>query len=110
MSELVLLVGRARHDLEIGDRQRALADRGADAVGAGVAAADDDHVLAAGEDRLHVAERLVAHAPVLLRQKIHGEMDAGELAPGDRQVAALLGAAGERDGVVLVEQLRRPAR
>ena len=52
---LVLVLGRLRHDLEIGDRQRALADRGADAVGAGVAAADHDDLLAGGEDRLDVA-------------------------------------------------------
>ena len=34
--------------------QRALAERGADAVRAGIAAADHDHVLALGEDRLAV--------------------------------------------------------
>ena len=39
-------VGRPRHDLELVDRRRALAVRGAEAVGAGVAAADDDDVLA----------------------------------------------------------------
>ena len=79
--------------------------RGADAVGAGVAAADHHHVLAAGEDRLDVVERLVGDAAVLLRQEIHGEMDAVELAAGDRQVARLLGAAGERDGVVLRHEI-----
>ena len=40
------LVGRARDDLELVDARRALAVGGAQAVGAGVAAADDDHVLA----------------------------------------------------------------
>ena len=39
-------VGRPGHDLELVDRRRALAVRGAEAVGAGVAAADDDDVLA----------------------------------------------------------------
>ena len=39
-------VGRPRQDLELVDRRRALAVRGAEAVGAGVAAADDHHVLA----------------------------------------------------------------
>ena len=52
VSELVLLLRRLRHDLELGHREGALADRGADAVGAGIAAADDDDVLAAGEDGL----------------------------------------------------------
>src|SRR5262249_42003532 len=64
---------------------------------AGVAAADHHHVLAAGEDRLHVAQRLLVHAPVLLRQEVHGEVDAGEFAPRDRQVAPLLGAARQHD-------------
>ena len=59
---------------------------------------------ARGKDRLDVALRLVADAPVLLRQKIHREMDALELAPGDRQVARLLAAAGEHHRVMLFEQ------
>ena len=49
--------------------------------------------------------RLAADAPVLLRQEIHGEMDALQLAAGDRQVARLFGAAGEHDRVVLLDQL-----
>ena len=102
---LVFHLGRLRHDLEIGNRHGALADRGADAVGAGIAAADHDDLLALGENRLDVALRLVAHPPVLLRQEIHGEMDALELAAGHRQVARLLGAAREHDGVVLLHQL-----
>ena len=44
------------------------------------------------------------HAAVLLRQEVHGEMDAGEFAAGDRQVARRLGAAGEHDRVVVVDQ------
>ena len=40
------LVRRPRQDLELGDGRGALAVRGAEAVGAGVAAADDDDVLA----------------------------------------------------------------
>ena len=42
---------------------------------------------------------------VLLRQELHREMHAGELAAGHRQVARLLGAAGQHDGV----ELRRAA-
>ena len=58
VSGLFSCTGGAREDFEIGDRQRALADRGADAVRAGIAAADDDDVLAGGEDRLGAAVRL----------------------------------------------------
>ncbi len=52
---LVLLFGRLRHDLELRHRGRALAERRADAVRAGVAAADDDDVLARGEDFFDIA-------------------------------------------------------
>ena len=97
-------LGGMRHDFELGHLERALADRGADAVGAGVAAADHDDMLAGREDRLVGADRLAADAAVLLRQELHREMDAGEVAPGDRQIARRLGAAGERDGVVVVDQ------
>ena len=60
-----------------------------------------------GEDRLDVVQRLVGDAAVLLRQELHGEVDAVELAAGDRQVARLLGAAGQRHGVVLGDAARR---
>ena len=102
---LVLDRRRLRHDLEIPHRERALADRGADAVGAGVAAADDDDVLAAGEDRRARVLRLAADAAVLLRQEFHGEMDAGELAARDRQIARLLRPAREHKRVEVLEQI-----
>ena len=47
---LVLVLGRRRHDFELRHGFRALPERGADAVRAGVAAADHDDMLAAGED------------------------------------------------------------
>ena len=102
---LVFAQRRLRQDLEIGHRQRALPDRGADAIGAGIAAADDDDVLAAGEDRLARRRRLAADAPVLLRQEIHGEVDAIELAAGNGQVARLLGAAGQDDCIIVGNEL-----
>ena len=50
------VVRRLRQQLELMDARRALAVRGAEAVGAGVAAADDDHVLALGADELRRRE------------------------------------------------------
>ena len=44
------LVRRPRHDLQLGDRLGTLPVRRAEAVRAGVAAADDHHVLAGGDD------------------------------------------------------------
>src|SRR5208283_2365847 len=39
-------------------------------------------------------------AAILLGQELHGEVDAFELAAGDRQIAGMLSAAREKDGVV----------
>ena len=99
------LVGRHRQELELVHRSRALAVAGAEAIGAGVAAADDDHVLAGGEDRLRPGTRIALVAPVLLRQELHREMNALQLAAGDVQIARLLGAAREQDGVEVAPQV-----
>ena len=105
---VALDVRRHRQQLELGDRFRAVPVGGADAVGAGVAAADDDDVLAVAHRSrtpLSPATRLV-----LQRQELHREVHAVELAPGHRQVARLLGAAGEHHRVELGEQLVRRDR
>jgi hypothetical protein len=82
-----------------------MAVRGADAVRAGVAAADDDHVPVRGPQVLDV---LVARdALVLQRQEFHGEVHAREIAARDRQVARLLGAAGEHHRVVVGKDFLR---
>ena len=82
-------------------------DRGSDAVGAGIAAADHDDVLAlcgdgAGGCRLVFA--VAGIALVLLRQEVHREMNAAEIAAEDLQVARLLGAAGQRNRVEFLDQ------
>jgi hypothetical protein len=82
-----------------------VANRRADAVGAGVAAADDDDVLAGGEDSTLVRDVPARDAGVLLRQEVHRVMDAVQLASGHREIARLLGAARQHDAIVLVEQL-----
>ena len=108
---LVLLLRRHRHDLELRDRLGALPERGADAVRARVAAADDDDVLVLGGDFLRLRQlRLAGDAAVLLRQEIHGEMDAVEIAAGrlGEEVERLLGAAREQQRVVLALELASP--
>ncbi len=57
--QLVFLFRRRRHDFELRHRNRALAERSADAVGASVAAADDDDMLAAGKDRFDLPDGFV---------------------------------------------------
>ena len=79
----------------------------AEAVGAGVAAADDDDVLAGGGDEAIVRDAVALAAPVLLRQVLHREVHARQLAAGNRQIARLAGAAGEHDGVEVAEQRAR---
>ena len=101
------LGGRLGHDFELVDALGALAMAGAEAVGAGVAAADDDDALAGGEDEpaAHVAGvvfGVALVAAILLGQELHGEVNALELAAGNGQVARMLGAAAEQDGVVVV--------
>ena len=92
------LVRGPRQDLELGHRRRALPVGRAETVGTGVAAADDDDVLAVGADR-HVVG-LVLRVPVGVREIVHRLQDAAELATGHGQVAADRGADGEHHGVV----------
>ena len=96
-------VGRAREDLELVDSRRALPVHGAEAVGAGVAATDDHHLLAARGDRRLVDVALL-HS-IRKRQELHRLMDASELAPGDRQVAPRRRTRGEHDRVELLVEL-----
>ena len=97
------VVAGLRHDLEARDGRRPLAVRGADAVGAGVTAADDDHVLARGEDL--VLDLLTERRPVALRQVLHRLVDVAEVATRDVEVAGNGGAEREHHGVVAVAQL-----
>ena len=82
--------------LELRHRCGALAVHGAEAIRAGVAAADDHDVLAGGVDPRQFVAFAVA---VLLRQVIHREVHALELASGHVQIARLAGAAGEQDRI-----------
>src|SRR5437899_997573 len=77
-------VGRPRQQLELVHGARALAMHGTEAVGAGVAAADDHDVLAARGDEPVVGDRVALAALVLERQVLHREVESPALAPHDR--------------------------
>ena len=77
----------------------------ADAVRSGVAAADDDDMLAGGHDL--VRHGIAGDDLVLLRQELHREVHAGEVAARHVEVARRFGAAGQHDRVELVQQLLR---
>ena len=62
-------------------------------------------MLAAGENFLHAVQWLAGNSPVLLRQEIHREMNAVEIAAFDRQVARIFGAASQRHRVIFGKQL-----
>ncbi len=93
-------------DVEQRCRQRALAVGVGDAVHAGVAAADDDDVLALGDDLLAglgVARDVAAVASdeaVALVEVVHREVDAVELAAGRLEVALDPRADRDDHGVV----------
>src|SRR5262249_31371085 len=101
--ELRTVDRRLRQELELVHRCGAMAVRGAEAVRAGVAAAEDDDALVGGEDlpRDGIAR---AHL-VLLRQELHGEVDALQLAARYRQVARSGRAGRQHDGVELAAQV-----
>ena len=85
--------------------ERLLAVDGAKAVGAGVAAADDDDALAGCENLERRIERVAMAALVLLRQEFHGEMDSLQLTAGNFEIARMLGAARQNDGVKVAAQI-----
>ena len=83
-----------------------MAHGGADAIGAGVAAADDDDVAILGGDEAAVAV-LIEDRLRVRGEEVHGEMDAFERTALDGKVAGLGGAGAEDDGVEVVHQFLR---
>ena len=72
----------------------------AQTVRAGVAAADDDHSLALGRDRL-LGDNIASVALVLLDEVVHGRVDAFQVASRHRELARLLGAERQTHRVEL---------
>ena len=110
------LIWRTREELKVGDRLGAVPEGGADAVGARVAAADDDDMLAVGVDVAAVVlagqhavlvRRVGEEARLVLREVLHGEVHAVNVAAGDGQVVGHGGADGEDGGVEAVERAVR---
>src|SRR6185437_14330857 len=79
-----------------------LAMAGAKAIGARIAASDDEHALAGSENIVCRIERVALITTILLRQKLHGEVNALELAARDVEVARVLGPAAKQDSVVVL--------
>ena len=95
---------RLREQLEVDQAFAAVAKRRADAVGAGVAAADHDHVLVLRGNVVTVGEIRIEQAARVLRQKVHREVHAFEVAPRYRQVARNGRPGRQQHGVVFLRQ------
>ena len=85
-----------------------MAERRADAVGARVAAADDDHVEALGRNVMAVVEVVVEQALRVAGEEIHRQVDALQIAAraAAGRIERLRRAGGQQHGVVLGHQLR----
>src|SRR5260370_40541855 len=84
-------------------RRRLLPMRCSETIGPGVAAANDNNALAGGQNLIR--NQILGAALVLLRQKVHREMDALQFPAWDRKIARMLGAAGEQNRIVILTQL-----
>src|SRR5581483_3246492 len=94
---------RLGEQLELVHGEGALAVRRAEAVGARVAAAEDHDALAGRADL--PGHRIAGVRLVLLRQELHREVDAAELASRHGEVARPRRAAGEHDGIELAPEV-----
>src|SRR5699024_2523720 len=91
-------------DRERGHRTGALTQRGAEAVGAGVAPADDHHVLARRGQR--VLDTVALDEPARLGEVLHRGVDSARAAAGDRQLAGHARPGREDHRVEAGPQLR----
>src|SRR5262245_44091801 len=76
----------------------------AQAIGTGVAAAYDDHMLVFRGEEIAVV-RVSRHSPVLKCQEIHRELDALELSSLDGKIARLGRSATEANRVEFLKEL-----
>ena len=72
---------------------------GTDAVGAGIAAADDQHILAPGGDAFVLRELDAGEDTVLLRQEFECEMHPFQVTSWDIEIACLRGTGGHHYGI-----------
>ncbi len=96
--------GRLREEFELVDRQRFVTMRSAEAIRAGVAAADDHNTLAGGEDTLRIRNTVAFADLVLDGEEVHREVNAFEFASGDFEVTRMFRASGQKDGIEVAAQ------
>src|SRR5262249_5385703 len=92
-----------RKNFHLHETLAAVPHGGADAVRAGIAAADDHDVFAGGGNEIPVLVS-VENAPGVRGEKFHGKLNALERAAFDGQVARLGRAGGKHDGVKFLQE------
>ena len=97
---------RLRQNFHLHERFAAVPHRSAHAIRSGIAAADDDDVLAGGVNEMAVLVP-IQNALGVRREKFHREMDAFQFAAGNRQIARLGRAGRENHGVEFLQQFFR---
>ena len=109
--QLVFLFGRLRHDFDLPHARRALAIAGAHAVAAGIAAADDDYMLARGGKtaaRRGASLVIAGIALVLLGEEFHREAHPAHFRAGNFERSRMLRPASQHDRVeILLEAFHR---
>src|ERR1700734_3917282 len=78
---------------------------GSQAVGARIAASDDDDSFACSQDLYFGIDRIAEAALVLLRQILHRKMNSPELTPRNLEIARMLGSPRQNDGVKITAQI-----
>src|SRR5690242_1398490 len=96
---------RHRVDLKLMNRSRFLAVCRSETIGPGIAAADDDDTLTGRTDFVSTADPVSGDSSVLLNQVIHRKMDAFQLPARNIQIAGLLSANREENGIILALQI-----
>src|SRR5262249_6126997 len=97
---------RTREDFEL-DQALASGPHGsADAIGAGITAADDHNIFAFGRNEISVAMPIQQGTRVG-GQKVHREVNAFEVAPVNRKIARFGCAGAENGGIEFFEKLFR---
>ena len=82
-------VGRPGQDFQLRESLAAVTHRRTDAVGSGIAAADDNHVLVFSRNVVSVAVFRIEKTLGVGVEKLHSEMNCFEFAAGNRQVTWL---------------------
>mmetsp|Transcript_6971 Transcript_6971/g.13275 ORF Transcript_6971/g.13275 Transcript_6971/m.13275 type:complete len:404 (+) Transcript_6971:787-1998(+) len=93
-------IGGKWEQLQVGDAECSVANRGSNAVGTGVTSTDHNYVLSFGADVFAVLQVAVKVALGVGSEEVHGEVDALQSTTGSLQIPGNGGTGGEDHSVV----------